>query len=89
MTGQDISNEKRDIFALPVRLGGMGIPKPDEMSDLEYRASVKITQLLKESFIKKKTQTQLDAAEIKLIKAEVKKEKDLWLKSKSVKKQNF
>ena len=55
MTGQDISNEKRDIFALPVRLGGMGIPKSDEMSDLEYRASVKITQLLKESFIKKKT----------------------------------
>ena len=82
MIGRDISDEERDIFALPVRLGGMGIPKPDEMSDLEYRASVKITQLLKESIIKKKTQTQLDAAEIKLIKTEVKKEKDLWLNTK-------
>ena len=59
---------------MPVRLRGMGIPKPDEMSDLEYRASVKITQLLKKCIIKKKTQTQLDAAEMKLIKTVVKKE---------------
>ena len=59
----------------------MGIPQPDEMSYLEYRASLKITQLLKESILKKKTQPPLDAAEIKLIKTEVKKEKGCWLKS--------
>ena len=41
--GRDISNEERDIFALPNRLGGTGIPKPDKMSDLEYRASAKIS----------------------------------------------
>ena len=80
--GQNIFDEERDIFALPVRLGGMGIPQPDEMSYLEYRASLKITQLLKESILKKKTQPPLDAAEIKLIKTEVKKEKGCWLKSK-------
>ena len=54
MIGRDISNEERDIFALPVRLGGVGIPKLEEMADLEYGASVKITQLLKELSSKRK-----------------------------------
>ena len=42
--GRNISKEEQDIFALPGRLGGMAFPKPDEMSDLKYGASVKITQ---------------------------------------------
>ena len=41
--GRDISNDERDILALPTRLGGLGISKPDEMAEAEYAASIKIT----------------------------------------------
>jgi len=45
--GRDISTEERDILALPVRFGGLGIPKPNKMSNLEYEASLKIAHVLK------------------------------------------
>ena len=37
--GREISELEREIIALPVRLGGLGIPMPDKESKHEYEAS--------------------------------------------------
>ena len=50
--GRDISNDERDILALPTRLGGLGISKLDEMAEVEYAASIKITNSLKDSIFR-------------------------------------
>ena len=41
------SNFERNLFALPARLGGLGISNPVHLSSSEFHASVKITQPLK------------------------------------------
>ena len=44
LTGRDsISEVERELFALPTRLGGLGLTKPTEMAELEYTSSQKIT----------------------------------------------
>ena len=42
------------MFALPVRLGGLGISSPQELSDSEFSASVNVTQPLVECLIHQK-----------------------------------
>ncbi|KAL5262366.1 hypothetical protein ACHWQZ_G007921 [Mnemiopsis leidyi] len=49
--GREISELEREIIALPVRLGGLGIPMPDKESKHEYEASRLITHSLKEVII--------------------------------------
>ena len=56
--GIDISNDERDILALPTRLGGLRISKPDEMAEVEYAASIKITNLLMDSILDKSFTTK-------------------------------
>ena len=40
------SDLERNLFALPARLGGLGISNPIHLSSSEFHASVKITQPL-------------------------------------------
>ena len=40
------SDHERNLFALPARLGGLGISNPVHLSSSEFHASVKITQPL-------------------------------------------
>lgn len=51
--GREISELEREIIALPVRLGGLGIPMPDKESKHEYEASRQITNSLKDVIIPK------------------------------------
>ena len=44
--GRRVNNIERKIFALPVRLGGMGIQNPVETADTEFRNSFLITRNL-------------------------------------------
>ena len=39
LTGRKVSQEYRDIFTLPVRLGGLAIEDPSKISDREYKNS--------------------------------------------------
>ena len=49
ITGKSgINDLTRDLFALPVRLGGLNILNPSTMSSKEYDASVKVTAVLVE-----------------------------------------
>lgn len=41
------SDAERDLFALPARLGGLGIPNPAKRSSEEFTASLKVTAPLK------------------------------------------
>ena len=46
LTGRLVNNDERDLLALPVRLGGLGIVNPQTISDSEFAASEKITSPL-------------------------------------------
>ena len=49
--GRQVSDEEREITALPVRYGGLGIKKPGDDCDPEYQASKEITKELKDAII--------------------------------------
>ena len=51
LVGRQVSNEEREITALPVRYGGLGIKKPGDDCDPEYQASKEITKELKDAII--------------------------------------
>ena len=42
------------MFALPTRLGGLGLPNPSKQCDLEFSASQAISGLLKESILQQR-----------------------------------
>ena len=44
LVGRDVSDVERKIFALPVRLGGLGIANPVEICEREFSASRTITE---------------------------------------------
>ena len=77
--GRTISEEERNIMALPVRYGGLGIPKPSESCNFEYEASVKITRPL--SVMKQSFYSERDNVELFTLKQEVKRAKEELLKS--------
>ena len=74
--GRDISNNERDILTLPTRLGGFGISKPDEMAEVEYAASIKITISLKDSILRQEFYYKKDDAKEAEIRKQMKEEKE-------------
>ena len=55
VTGQPPpSDTNRDMFVLPTRLGGLGLPNPSRQSDLEFSASQTISEPLKESILQQR-----------------------------------
>ena len=46
--GREVSNLQRDMLALPVRYGGLGIANPVKTADREYETSRKVTENLTE-----------------------------------------
>ena len=76
LVGRTISDIDRRIFALPVRLGGMGIVNPTRSSD-EFNASFDITQNLSRIICNQESDfTNYDIEEVKAPIAEVKIEKE-------------
>jgi len=51
MLGRNISDIEREVLALPIKLGGLGIGKPNEECHLEYTASKLITEELKQAIV--------------------------------------
>ena len=43
LMGRLVNNDERDLLALPMRLGGLGIVNPQTISDSEFAASEKVT----------------------------------------------
>ena len=68
MVGREISDLEREVLALPIRYGGLGIQNPVKTSDREYHASDCITHELQDliiaqdSVISKLDRTKMDAS---------------------------
>ena len=82
--GRDISNDERDILALPTRLGGLGISKLDEMAEVEYAASIKVTtgNSLKDSILRQEFYYKEDDAKEAETRKQMKEEKEKILNCK-------
>lgn len=52
LIGRQISDKERDLFALPLRFGGLGIQDPTKVADKEFSASVILTEELSDLILK-------------------------------------
>ena len=76
--GRPASSEDRAIIALPVRFGGLGIQDPTATAQIEYEASVKVTeQLTNVIYQQQKSLSGFDYHKVTLAKAEIQLEKNL------------
>ena len=75
--GRQINDEERDMLALPLRYGGLGIQNPVQTSDREYDASKKITdQLAGLIYHQDQDLSKLDRGQLVKKKAELKTQKE-------------
>ena len=72
---------ERDLLALPVRLGGLGIINPSQDADLQYQASMKTTAPLVEKLISQAHETPYDAV-VSSLHQSVRKKKNKVLQTK-------
>ena len=42
LIGRNCSEAERDLVALPVRMGGLGLTNPSVIADAEYSASIRV-----------------------------------------------
>ena len=81
IVGRKVSDVHRRMFALPVRLGGLGIVNPMEAAKREYDTSVRITEdLVTLIYNQEKSLKHLDKVKIKTTKDALKVAKEKQLK---------
>ena len=71
---------ERDLLALPVRLGGLGIINPSQDADLQYQASMKTTAPLVEKIVSQAHETPDDAV-VSSLQQNVRREKTKVLRT--------
>ena len=71
-----VSDNIRDLLALPARMGGMGIINPVEASDIENQNSTKLTGLLTSVIVEQSHNGIVDHECIKKIKKEISQERE-------------
>ena len=76
LIGKEVNALERQIFALPVRFGGMGISNPCEMADFEYKSSIDIVKPLKDAIKNQETDfANVDMQYTNSVKRTIKSEK--------------
>ena len=60
IAGKSISDLERDLFSLPVRMGGLGLCDPSSIADFEFDASVSITSPLIHDIIQQRTKFSVE-----------------------------
>ena len=78
---ETITEKEREVYSLPVGLGGLGIPIISEKTKNELAASLEITALLTDIIISQENKLP-DAASVNLIRANVDKRNKELLTSK-------
>ena len=78
--GRYISNEYRNIFALPTRHGGMGMENPVDVSDFEYQNSLLMTKQLTDTIYNQCHSLQLEEDVQEAAKKELATRKSDWYK---------
>ena len=66
---------ERQLFELPAKFGGLGIPNPSKISDEEFFNSRKITQQATNLVKTQQQKYNVDSEEIKKIKSNIKSSK--------------
>ena len=80
--GREISVPDREMLALPLRAGGLGIENPVQTADSEYKASTAISSKFSELILLQEQDTaKLDRETIKVKKVAIKQAKELELKA--------
>ena len=82
----EVSDNLRNLIALPARMGGMGIINPVTIADAEYENSTSLTRQLTELIIKQDNKGKINQKNIQEIKRKISKEKE---KSQKVKLQEL
>ena len=59
------SRTERILFSLPVKLGGLGIIIPSELSDIQYKNSVYITKSLTDNILNQTQKLEVDVNDVK------------------------
>ena len=72
--GHEISESDRTLFALPVRLGGLGLIIPSKISETQYVNSVTVTKKLTEHVKEQREYLDIDWEENQVLKAKLKAE---------------
>ncbi|XP_068696931.1 uncharacterized protein [Montipora foliosa] len=79
LTGRNCSEAERDLVALPVRMGGLGLINPSESADAEYSASIRVSAPLV-SKIEEQSHETPDEAEVQRLVYATRREKDHGLR---------
>ena len=79
LTGRNFSEAERDLVALPVRMGGLGLINPSESADAEYSASIRVSAPLV-SKIEEQSHETPDKAEVQQLVYATRREKDHGLR---------
>ena len=59
------SRTERILFSLPVKLGGLGILIPSELSDIQYKNSVYITKSLTDNILNQNQKLEVDVNDVR------------------------
>jgi len=81
ITGHYCTQDERELLALPVRMGGMGLTNPSQEATSEYVASANISAPLAQQ-IKSQVQEPPDENEIHAVQQEISQVKNPYLKEK-------
>ena len=82
--GHICSDDERDLLALPVRMGGLGIINPTVLTETEHSNSLKVTAALTKHIIEQNTAGEIDGSKLNQVSAEIAKsrhaaqENELW-----------
>ena len=79
LIGRNCSEAERDLVALPVRMGGLGLINPSDSADAEYSASIRVSAPLV-SKIEAQSHETPEEAEVQRLVYATRKEKDDGLK---------
>ena len=72
---RESSEVERKLFALPVRLGGLGILIPSEMCKIQYKNSIEVTKQLVTQVVNQLEFLELNEKKVKSVKNDIKTEK--------------
>ena len=67
---------ERELFSLPVRLGGLGLKVPSEMCKIQYKNSCEITAKLVKQVKEQESILEVDKPRMNEIKAKIRVEKE-------------
>lgn len=75
ITEHEVTEAERNLLALPVRMGGLGITDPTRISPSEYKASVKVTGPLVEQIVEQRHELP-DVIEVRTLQLSARKKKN-------------